>query len=393
MLPFRGASLLPLLTAALASACADGAPGPAGGSPLEESIRPVWTLAPEPALLLGSVDGPEETAFGGVASAFTRSDGSLVVIDRETHQIRFFTPAGEHFRTVGGSGSGPGEYESIRHAFPLPGDSLAVFDLPAQRMTILDSAGTYVRSFQHQWGIDWVLGRLDDGRWLVRGDFRTDRERATTDDPRPALLAYHEDGAIDTLMRLPPSTGARVAMIDGTETFLFWPFEPGLWNGVLGGHLALGETDRHRIHILEPDGDTIRTLVGPLEPRPLSDAERQRYLDPVDDRSAARSRGDPSVELRAAYEAQDWSDQRRLWSGARQDDAGRYWVERATAFPDDPRVHDVFDADGTWLGTVEVPEDVAILHIGRDHLVGRMRLDYGVPAVGVWRFMEPEEAR
>ena len=56
---------------------------------------------------IGDTDGPPEYVFTSISAVELLSDGRFVVADW-ANELKFFSPAGVHERTVGRSGSGPG---------------------------------------------------------------------------------------------------------------------------------------------------------------------------------------------------------------------------------------------------------------------------------------------
>jgi hypothetical protein len=75
-------------------------------------------------------------------------DGTIVVADISARMLRFFDPSGRYLASLGRPGSGPGEFESVYWLGQCHTDSLFVWDLTLQRMTILNSVGAFVRQFQ-----------------------------------------------------------------------------------------------------------------------------------------------------------------------------------------------------------------------------------------------------
>ena len=78
-------------------------------------------LADRPTLSLGTVDGDEASMFFFVRGANRLSDGSLAVLNNGSGEIRIFTRAGTHLRSMGGQGDGPGEFRIGRFIWVLPG--------------------------------------------------------------------------------------------------------------------------------------------------------------------------------------------------------------------------------------------------------------------------------
>lgn len=85
-----------------------------------------WSVDADPMVSIGGADGPPATMFTGVTSATRLSDGTIVVLENETSELRFFDPGGAHLRTAGGFGEGPGEFEYAESFVRLAGDTLLV---------------------------------------------------------------------------------------------------------------------------------------------------------------------------------------------------------------------------------------------------------------------------
>ena len=82
---------------------------------------PDLTLADEPLVRVGIVDGPLEYIFGNVTDGVRLEDGSIVVADEQSANLRRYDPNGRHVWTSGRSGEGPGEYTGLRLLRNCPG--------------------------------------------------------------------------------------------------------------------------------------------------------------------------------------------------------------------------------------------------------------------------------
>ena len=149
----------PALLFALAS-CADSGPGPAGAVTVRDSagVRIVengppgaggsageWIVSPEPVVRLGGVDveGPEQ--FTRIRDATRLGGGDIVVLEGGVSELRFFTGSGEHLRTAGGLGDGPGEFGIAYAMVRTSADTLIVRDLYRRSRLLFSPAGEYVR--------------------------------------------------------------------------------------------------------------------------------------------------------------------------------------------------------------------------------------------------------
>jgi len=104
-----------------------------------------WSVAPEPLLSIGVVEGDERYMMFRVTSAARLSDGSLAVANSGTQEVRVYTADGSHQRTIGREGDGPGEFRAVSQLLPLSGDTLLVWDGATFRMIWFAPDGSLIR--------------------------------------------------------------------------------------------------------------------------------------------------------------------------------------------------------------------------------------------------------
>ena len=107
-----------------------------------------WRLLPE--LQIGDADGPEAVIFAAIAGLAVDYQGRIYVLDRQANELRIFTATGQHVRTVGRTGGGPGEYRNANGLGWLAPDTLAVIDQRGERYTVLTRDGDYISSVPRQ---------------------------------------------------------------------------------------------------------------------------------------------------------------------------------------------------------------------------------------------------
>ena len=71
-----------------------------------------WILSEEPLLRIGKDRDEDPYLFGTIMGAARLGDGSVVVLDNLSKEIRRFDAHGQHMVTFGGEGDGPGEFRS-----------------------------------------------------------------------------------------------------------------------------------------------------------------------------------------------------------------------------------------------------------------------------------------
>lgn len=147
---------------ALATACAhDAAPPPAdlvtvtdsagvrivdlGDTPLDPVKR--LAVAPDPALVIRSREDDASSVLFNVRDVEVLPQGRIAVANGSRNEIVVFDSSGERGATWGGTGDGPGEFQYLEWLAILPPDTLAAGDRRLRRVTVVDAAGRYIRSF------------------------------------------------------------------------------------------------------------------------------------------------------------------------------------------------------------------------------------------------------
>lgn len=393
---------LPALCAAATLACGSGDAAPAvtvrdsADVAIVTSTAPVWgpgegwTVSPEPVLSIGALDGPPEAQLFRVAGASRLDDGTVVVNNRGTIEIRFYGPDGGWLRSVGGPGEGPGEFASIAW-FDVVGDTLVVKDGSQNRVTWFTRDGRVLesRAIRSPAGQFGPRGMLGPGRFY---------ETTSTGDPpgfepghvvfSTAVVAYREgDAAPDTVLRGPGGEGFLIESVRtingrtqrGISNVLIPYGGRGLNAFGPDGRIALSDGGDYDIHVLSPDGSRLRVR-RPVERRSVNDGDVARWIDDLladvpDDR-----RAEPLRRLEEIPPAPLMPTHVDLQFDA----AGNLWVENFRPPGDDAaRTWSVHDPDGRWLGDVVLPEGLEVHEIGEDYVLGVEEDELGVEFVRI----------
>ena len=171
-------SSLALIGVAIAGCMSDEAPA--------ATAIPVIALDSPPLVSIGTEDGSPAELLAGAYSALLLRDSSIVIANNGTHEIRIFDHTGQHLRTVGRVGSGPGEFRSYLVAYFDDRGAVAVYDHGGQRVTTYDDdwqprVSNFIRSESggDAPGPTWLYGRY----WIqgVVGARERDEVRRTLD--------------------------------------------------------------------------------------------------------------------------------------------------------------------------------------------------------------------
>jgi len=128
-----------------------------------------WNLSPEPTLTIGE-DGTPAGEFDRVSTAVPLPGDEIAVVDAGAKQIRVFSGAGAHLRTLGRAGEGPGEFAGISW-IQRSNDTLIVYDVGQRRITLLGLDGEVFATIRPQpegsQGFGVPRARAPSGDWII----------------------------------------------------------------------------------------------------------------------------------------------------------------------------------------------------------------------------------
>ena len=340
---------------------------------------PEWEISSEPVLTLGGHAADANAVFHFPTSVQWLENGLLLVADQGPRQIRLFDE-GDHVRTFGREGEGPGEYRSLRSVGRLAGDTLVVFDPQGQRITWLLPAGQVVRTVPlTEWSSalealqDQSPGEMmtairaypaSDGGVLVEGFSEPLLGGAEIDGghrfSRIPFVHFDSEGSFTEI--LGPYRGTEEFEHDGSRTIVSLGDRMLLatWEG------ELWMTRRHdpefqRIH--PPDGEVAWSVDFPA--RPISDetwaslieGRIQGMVPDARERTAERLNAMPRPDRKPALD--------RFLIGL----DGRFWVRQYSPPSAEHSWWWVFEADGTPLAGLRLALDQEIVAARRDQVV------------------------
>jgi len=370
-------TLLPVLFAALfVSACGGGsAKGGVGylwtstvdtvdgvlhvvNAPPETGAEP--TLVAEEEFRIGVVEGGGATLFGHIRSIAVLPDGRFAVADAQAEEVRLFSNGGQHLRTFGGEGKGPGELKGMQGVHFHEG-KLRVAEQGNARLSIFHPDSGFVRTyplrlfsygFQGPWkaAVD-TAGRTlvaSSGRYGVGRFWNMMRVYDTTMTQLDSIpyYDYTEDGQRDEV------PGAwRVALGTNAWTWAQVPYyarphevlaPTGEFWSSTGGHPQL------EVARWTPAGDTLLVFTSLRIPDRVTSAERDSAMSELLEGLAERTASPPNLDPSRVPATKP------TVFGLSLDDRGRLWV-RLSEPTVDTTDYDVFGRDGRHAETVRMP--------------------------------------
>ena len=366
------------------------------GIRIVENIDPVWrdeegwTVAPEPSLTIGEVDGPDAYLLYRVRGARRLEDGRVVVANGGTNELRIFDASGRHQVTMGGQGEGPGEFSYLDKLLPWSGDSVAASDRRQRRISVFSTSG--------------VLGRTirfpNTGGWPIPGGLAADGSIAL--EPNTGPVGQQQDHIIEAnqqpLLRFDPVGerydtiaftlsvrwvgGWRVQNAQGRSVRVAVPIPfsgaPHLAAGPSGVYFGYSST--YQIHRWTPERRLDMIVHRAVEPRPVTDEDRAQAWDTA---TGIRNLRGGVVRQRRADVV--FNETLPVFDALLVDDLGYLWVRDFAPPWEPPPPWAVYDTTGIWLGTVQTPQGVNVWQVGSDFVIGTKRDESNVESVGVWQ--------
>lgn len=324
-------------------------------------------------LRLGDADGTGPTVFANPFALEVDAYGRIYVLDSQTKEVRVFDADGTHVRTMGREGGGPGEHKQPAGMSLAPDGALWVVDPGNVRFTVWDSAGTLRTTvprrdaahvfpwhgrFDRQ-GRLWDIGRGSRGMQGAPTLLRVD---PATDLSEPLQLPSYAHSIFEHRSK----NGSMSVTVPFTPSFS-WTVDPDgrVWSGV---------TDRYRLALHEPGGDTLRVVERAHTPVPVSAAERDSTR----------------VQLKWFTDQGGEIDLSRVpgskpaFGSIFTDDQGWLWVSPSQPAGEEQAAFDVFDPEGRYHGRMTVPLARSMTRAYRvhgDHLYAIVQNEDGVPQV------------
>ena len=349
-----------------------------------------WRIGPA-RVRIGRIEGGGPDEFGQIASVAVGPTGRLFVADGQALEIRVFDAAGAYLYGFGRKGEGPGEFEAVDGLLALA-NAILVRDPRLFRVSRFAPDGTFESSHRLERGFlifsdGTTFWSDDDGRVYDRVTL----SMVIGDPERIGLITYEPDmSGVDTTelasRDIPRIMATRGELPVGSVIAPFAARPVVTVNAK--GQLGWTSGDEHQIVTLNRSGDTLRVFGRDARPEPLSREEGEVELDVLrewaDEMFGSATLGEAELPTHKPVATRLIADAAGNWW------LGRYRSERD---PDDPTAHvptswDVYEPDGRWLGSVEVPP-IRVMQIGADFVAGIEVDDLGVNYAMVYTLEKP----
>jgi len=313
-------------------------------------------------LRVGAEDG--EMVFGRVADVAPRGEGGMWVLDAQSKQISGFDRSGALAVRFGGEGDGPGEFRNVSGVFETADGRVAIGSPFPPILHWFGADGSYLvsRRLTESFGPDGVPLPPRFAAWSVTRSGRIFADLFAVPRPGADPILRHEVVAFagtapadfhrDTIIRwgvsaAPTAPNAPLPIVPVAPTWTTGP-EDLLW-------WAPGSP--YEIKAFDSTGEPVRAITLDRPAIPVTPEVREAIADGMR-RSAGSAPGGIRLVENALSRA-EWPQAlphvARIWVS---EPDGTVFAAPYSALSFDPRAGmtlDVFDADGSYTGTLRLP--------------------------------------
>lgn len=252
--------------------------------------------AGEAVLTIGR-SGDERYEFFQVQDVIALSDGRIVVANRGSHEVRYYSPDGRHLASLGREGEGPGEFRVLGELQRLRGDTVVASDVRSRRLGIYAPRPAFVENIGY---VDRLAPRPEDfavcgaGNPRFGGILQTRTlvlwgpvciEGQGSEGLRPFEQWIHvwEPGAEESIRFGPVTTGWRLVRPGEAlpNRFAHVPLRAGVGLDVTQSRIYVASPNGYVVRVLDETGFPVM-LVRDLTPRRPVDADlRARFEDAI----------------------------------------------------------------------------------------------------------------
>lgn len=362
---------------------------PATAAAQQSTVLPererILTSEPTQVYSVGKEEGESWELLASVVSTAFDENDNLYVMDAGNHRVLVFDPAGRFLRQIGKQGQGPGELMApLGMVVGVNGDVI-VADAGRGGYTIYGADGGYKET---------VIA-TSEGRMFMATGFQASPLGGIVARSMPTVtrsaqgvqagsgkspvmhhpLAGEREPTTLYEIDIPPprvteqgnQQNRRVVMVLSAPPI----FTPNVSWGVLPtGSIAVNNSARYAIQIIDPHGSVQRIIRRDEEPRRVThrdrEAGRERQREQMQNpRNAVRvtnqggrmgfSRGGGGMteqQIEERLRDIEFADVMPLVQGLTTDVHGRIWVHRTGERAVGPGPIDLLDADGRYIGTL-----------------------------------------
>jgi len=340
----------------------------------DASAQATWVVEQTPQLDIAAMSKEGTVVFSYAAGGMRLANGGLLIADRSENTIRVLDATGKLVRSVGRTGEGPGEFQSMLWAGRCRGDSLLVWDLRRRQATMVGASGAAARQFAVPKGdtaqSPYQFSCSPGGKIAYRSAPRPVRGAVNQQNPNivgvsAAVYAVDADGAI--IQRLGEiAAGEVVAMVSpgGGRGAVPRPLGRSASIAALDDAVVIGSADSAFVTVWRADAQPARHSL-PIVLRAPTQREFDEAVQVLASMVPASMRQTMTQQIAAIPPPERLPPISALFV----DSDGLIWIQTT---PAGAKTVDflIMRGDGRVVATAQVPVGMTVFEIGRDYLLG-----------------------
>jgi hypothetical protein len=290
-------------------------------------------------------------------------DGRIFVGDMGDRQVVVFSAEGEYLYRIGRRGQGPGEFQRVTFV-DVDGDVLWVTD--GYRNHAFELDGTFIETFALPTA---ALGLMRDGRWWRLPDgrgviFNLEERYDRFSETRAEMHVIGPEGE--------PRASIVTPWVVNGEFLLEEDGSRGEWLQHYFAGRPWGDFSRRfgfrlvnplepEVRVYDDEGALVGRLRVELPPEPVTDEDRARVMEQLDDAVRRAEAGETGYQESRGYRLQRdnprFADPKHYWSRPIVDDKGFVWlsIDHVRDLPEGSYRWAVFSPEGEYLGQTTTP--------------------------------------
>jgi hypothetical protein len=315
----------------------------------------------------------DEVFFGTIGRVLVDEDGNYYLMDAQLSEVQVYSPDGEHLRTLGREGDGPGEIRNPNDMFFMPDGNVGMVQTFPGKVVLIDREGNPAGSYNYNAGDPsqgqfavLITSRCRGGN-IVLGGIRMSFSQGGVSDQN-YFLARCDTGGAEQHRYHTKQHQINYANLVMDEEKLDFPW----------GRLALGpdgrvyigpERNAYRVHVYSPEGELQRVIERDYQHWQRTAEQREEARLTIE--AVGRNYPAPVQEIITLDTEPDIESMRvdadhALWIQNSRDNRERRDGVMA--------IYDYFDADGHYRQKVELvapgnPEQDAVFMLENQHVV------------------------
>ena len=353
-----------------------------------------WSIALEPELVIGTVEGDSSYQLFRVAGAHRTADGGIAVVNAGSWQVRIYDARGSFLRSFGSRGGGPEEFGMPVLAGAVS-DTLVVVDRSQHRTAMVHPDDGFVRLARVDDEVGGFLnpaGTFGTGQVVYGGAFDMRRIGELREGMNRAHTFYRSanpDGSMAADFGDKPGAEFFIRTLggDGPDSRpALVPFGKQPLATVSPDRFYFAANDDYEIEVYDPSGKLTRLIRLDRDPVAVTADDGSRHIEAM---VAEAAQEDEARMIRQRLAQLPLPETFPAFFNLKADALGYLWAERYRRPGQEESVWDIFDPEGILTGQIEIPPRVYVLEIGEDYLLGLHRDELEVEYVHLYPLLRP----